>query len=94
MMRKAFHRSTKPKAEIKKLPFLCSVIKEHAMVEIRRTSIYNEQMQRYEPLRDEFLDCNSISKCGLQSTDAQGQVSFDRERCPACLKVKAKATLQ
>jgi len=94
MMRKGFHRSTKPQTEVKKLPFLCGLIKEHVMVEIRRTSIYNAQMQRYEPLRDEFVDCNSISKCGLQSTDAQGKISFDRERCPACLKLKAKGMLQ
>lgn len=93
-MKRAMNRSSKPKSEVKKFPFLCQVLKEPAMVEVKRTSIKNEQLQRYEPLRDEFLDCNAIHRCGLQTTDAGGKTFFDRDRCPAYVKIRTKNTLQ
>ena len=93
-MKKVPRQSSKPKSEIKKFPFLCQVLREHALVEVKRFSIKNEKIQRYEPLRDEFIDCNSIHKCGLQTTNAQGETIFERDRCPACLRIKTKGILQ
>ena len=96
-----FNKPLQPKTDIKKLPYFCEVLskalgkegKELVLVEVERISRSSAHMQKYEPWRDTFVDCNSIDKCGLQTKNEQGETLFDRDQCPACIKIKIKGTL-